>query len=577
MGAKKTIAVESVAEAYLTLLAERGIEYLFANGGTDFAPVNEGLAAIAAKGVSPRLKVVAVGHENAATAMAHGYYLVSGRPQMVMFHTSVGTANGINALADAARDHVPLIFTAGRNPITESGLVGSRDTGIHWAQEMFDQAGMVREFCKWDYELRNAEQLEAVIDRAIEIATSEPCGPVYLTLPREVMSAKLKEFTFEAKPRRAFGTTPGATPDQLARAAELLAGAKRPLVFARENARTAANAAALGAFLEQFAFPLVEYRAIGNSIATDSPLHLGFGPMPHLKDADAILSIETDVPWIPTVHGGPADDCKVIHLGVDPLFSRVPIRSFPCDAVVTGAPAAVLPQLTAAIGGRIGKAAIAERRKRLAAERERRDGELEKSLARARSLSPISPAWASHCIGRAMGEDAILVNEYSLILPHAVFKKPRAYIGTPTVGGLGWGVGAAIGAKLAAPDRLVIATLGDGAYMFGTPTAGHQAARTMGLPVLFIVFNNSMWEEVEGSSLRVFPDGYAARSNRMPVGNLGPIARYEHMMGIYGGYGECVEAPDALPGALERAIHAVTVEKRQALLNLIVGPRGAAP
>ncbi len=113
--------------------------------------------------------------------------------------------------------------------------------------------------------------------------------------------------------------------------------------------------------------------------------------------------------------------------------------------------------------------------------------------------------------------------------------------------------------------------------MFGNPTAGHQVAHTLGLPVLFIVFNNAMWEEVEGSALRVFPDGYAARSNRMPVADLGPVARYEHMMEIYGGYGECVETPEALPGALERAIRAVTVEKRQALLNLIVGPRGAAP
>jgi acetolactate synthase I/II/III large subunit len=138
-------------------------------------------------------------------------------------------------------------------------------------------------------------------------------------------------------------------------------------------------------------------------------------------------------------------------------------------------------------------------------------------------------------------------------------------------------VGAAIGAKLASPDKLVIATLGDGAYMFGNPTAGHQVARNLGTPVLFIVFNNSMWEEVEGAALRVFPDGHAARSNRMPVADLGLTARYEHMMTIYGGYGECVETPDALPAALERAIHAVRVEKRQALLNLIVGPRGGAP
>jgi acetolactate synthase-1/2/3 large subunit len=574
---EKTIAVDSVAEAYLTLLAERGIEYLFANGGTDFAPINEALAAIAEKGTTPRLKVMTVAHENVAAAMAHAYYLMTGRPQMVMFHVNVGTANGINALADAARDHVPMIFTAGRNPITETGFKGSRDTGIHWGQEMFDQNGMVRELCKWDYELRNGEQLEAVIDRAIEIATSEPCGPVYLSLPREVMSAKLERFTFEAQPRRAYGTSPGPTPEQIQRAADILASAERPLIFARENARVAANVPALAAFAEAFAIPVIEYRSLANSLPTDHPMLLGFDPGPHLKEADAVLVIETDVPWIPTVHGGPKDGAKVIHIGVDPLFSRIPIRSFPCDVAVTGAPRTVLPQLTAALKGRIGEPVLARRRQRVAEARERQRKEAAESLARARVQNPIQPAWAAHCISAAKDEDAILVNEYSLILRHASFPKARTYIGTPTAGGLGWGLGAALGAKLAAPDRLVIATLGDGAYMFGNPTAGHQLSRAQGLPVLFIVFNNSMWEEVEGAALRVFPDGRAARSNRMPVADLGPTARYEHIMAVYGGYGECVETAEALPAALERAIHAVKVEKRQALLNLIVGPRGGAP
>ena len=577
MGDKTTIAVETVAEAYLALLAERGIEYLFANGGTDFAPMNEALAAIAEKGTRPRLKVVTVAHENVAAAMAHGYYLMTGRPQMVMFHVNVGTANGINALADAARDHVPMIFTAGRNPITELGFKGSRDTGIHWGQEMFDQAGMVRELCKWDYELRNGEQLEAVIDRAIEIATSEPCGPVYLSLPREVMSAKMSSFTFTATPRRANNTVPGPTPDQIARAADILAKAERPLILARENARVAANVGALAEFAERFAIPIVEYRSLANSVPTDHPMLLGYDPGPHLKEADAILVIETDVPWIPTVHGNPSDDCKIIHIGVDPLFSRIPIRSFPCDVAVTGAPRFVLPQLAAAIGNRVGDATLDRRRAHMKDARERMRAGAESDLAKARAMTPIQPAWASYCIGQAKDDDTILINEYSLILRHAPFPKARTYFGTPTAGGLGWGIGAAIGAKLASPDKLVIATLGDGAYMFGNPTAGHQTARTLGLPILFIVFNNGMWEEVEGAALRVFPDGHAARSNRMPVADLGPTARYEHMMNIYGGYGECVETPEALPGALERAIHAVKIEQRQALLNLIVGPRGGAP
>jgi acetolactate synthase I/II/III large subunit len=113
--------------------------------------------------------------------------------------------------------------------------------------------------------------------------------------------------------------------------------------------------------------------------------------------------------------------------------------------------------------------------------------------------------------------------------------------------------------------------------MFGNPTAGHQVLRALDLAILFIVFNNAMWEEVEGAALRVFPSGHASRANNVPVAQLGPHPNYEHMMAVYGGYGEKVDRPDQLPAALQRALHAVRVEKRQALINLIIGRRGATP
>ncbi len=577
MSAKKTIAAESVAEAYLTLMAERGIEYLFANGGTDFAPMIEALAAINAKGTAPRLKVVSVGHENVATSMAMSYYLHTGRPQLVMFHVNVGTANGINALIDAARDRVPIIFTAGRTPITESGLKGSRDTGIHWQQEMFDQAGMVREFCKWDYELRNADQLEAVVDRAIEVATTEPCGPVYLTLPREVMAQALSGFTFTSPPRRGFGTMPGPTADQVERAAGYLAQAQRPVIIAQGAARLAASAPVIAEFAERYAMPVVEFRTNVNVLSTEHPMLAGFGPGALIKDADAILCLEADTPWIPTQHGNPPDDCKVIHLGVDPLYQRIPIRSFPCDVAVIGTPALALPLISKAMEGRVKRDVVEARRARIVAAKEATRPELRANVERASKETPINPVWAAHCISEAKGDDSIIVNEYTLILRYAQFKAARTCFGPPGAGGLGVGVGSAIGAKLANPDKTVIATLGDGSYMFGNPTAGHYTLSALGLPVLFIIFNNGMWEEVEGSALRVFPDGYAARANQVPVAQLGPNPHYEHLISVYGGYGERVDRPEQLPGALQRALHAVKVEKRQALINLIVGRRGAAP
>src|SRR3954464_11440562 len=200
---------ETAAEAWLGLLASRGVEYLFANGGTDFAPVAEAYAKGRALGW--RLpEVVVVPHENLGVAMAHGYAMITGRPQAMMVHVGVGTANAINGIINASRLNVPILFTAGRTPVTESGaLPAARNNYIHWAQEHFDQGGMLREFVKWDYELRHAEQVETVVDRALAIAQSEPQGPVYVTLPREILASPFSR-QFSNAPTMVAATAPAA-------------------------------------------------------------------------------------------------------------------------------------------------------------------------------------------------------------------------------------------------------------------------------------------------------------------------------------------------------------------------------
>src|ERR1044071_6533539 len=210
---RKQLAVESVAEAYLALLADRGIEYLFANAGTDFAPIVEAYAKAAHSGL-PAPKPLIATHENLAMSMAHGYAAASGKVPAVMVHVSVGTANALCGVFNAARENVPFLFTAGRSPLTEEGLAGARDTYIHWAQEMFDQAGMLREAVKWEYELRHGAQLETVIDRALTLATSSPEGPIYLSLPREVLAAPLPGFAYDSPARRVAASQP--PPDEAA-------------------------------------------------------------------------------------------------------------------------------------------------------------------------------------------------------------------------------------------------------------------------------------------------------------------------------------------------------------------------
>src|SRR5438477_3048549 len=221
---------ETAAEAWLGLLAARGVEYLFANGGTDFAPVVEAYA----KGQKLGWKlpqVVIVPHENMGVAMAHGYTMITGRPQAMMVHVGVGTANSMNGLINASRQNVPILFTAGRTPLTESGaLPASRNNYIHWAQEHFDQGGMLREFMKWDYELRHAEQVETVLDRALAIAKSEPQGPVYVTLPREILASSFSR-EFSSHSTIAPATPAAADAEALASAAKLLGNGQHPVIL----------------------------------------------------------------------------------------------------------------------------------------------------------------------------------------------------------------------------------------------------------------------------------------------------------------------------------------------------------
>src|SRR3954470_13877990 len=250
---------ETAADAWLTLLAARGVDYLFANGGTDFAPVVEAYA----KGQKLAWKlphIVIVPHENMGVAMAHGYTMITGRPQAMMVHVGVGTANAMNGLINASRQNVPILFSAGRTPITESGpLPAARNNYIHWAQEHFDQGGMLREFMKWDYELRHAEQVETVIDRALAIAKSEPQGPVYVTLPREVLASSFSA-NFSIKPTIAPASPPAADPATFEEAAKLLGEAHHPLLITANGGRTAEASQAIEQLAQNLAVPVVHYR-----------------------------------------------------------------------------------------------------------------------------------------------------------------------------------------------------------------------------------------------------------------------------------------------------------------------------
>jgi acetolactate synthase-1/2/3 large subunit len=563
----KRVSVESTAEAYLELLAARGVEYFFANAGTDFAPLIEAYAKRLADGHAlPR--PVTVPHEIPAVAMAHGYAMITGRPQVVMVHVIVGGANALGGIINAARANVPILMTAGRTPLTERDLPGARDLQIHWAQESFDQGAMFREWVKWDYELRNFSQLESVVDRALAIACTEPQGPVYLALPREVLTERQETFAYAESSRAGKPAPLMPDPASIEEAARLLASARQPLVIARAAGRDPGAVPALVAFAEAFGAPVVEHFHTYVNFPQDHALHAGFNAAVDLESADVIVALESDAPWFPRLQN-PSPDARIIHIGVDPLYARYPIRSFPCDIALGGQPRLTLRALAEAGARLADRAAVAERTARWGAESARRRAAAAEAARLVAADTPIDMTWVSRCIGDVLDETTLVVNEYDLQAAQTCFRRPGRYFASPASSGLGWGLGAALGAKLAAPDQTVICTVGDGAYMFGAPTAAHFVARASDLPVLFVVFNNRAWNAVKRSARAQAPEGWAARTGVMPLSDLDPAPDYELICRASGGHGERVEDPAALPGALRRALHAVRHERRQALLNVI--------
>jgi acetolactate synthase I/II/III large subunit len=558
-GQRPTIA----AEAFLRALADHGTDYFFVNPGTDFPPIVEAFSR--AKKTNAKVpKPILVPHENLAVGMAHGAYMMTGRPQAVMVHVNVGTANTINNLTNLSRDRVPLILAAGRTPITEKGTFGSRSRPIHWAQEMFDQAGMVRELVKWDYELRVPGQIGDVVARGVEVAMAHPRGPIYLVLPREPLAAALPEPVGPTKPRpQAAAAYPD--PRTIATLAEWIAAAERPLIIT--STLPAEAVPQLERLAERCAIPVVTHNPRSVCLPSSHSMHFGFEPGTLLTDADLVIALESDVPWIPHLQHPPGG-CRVAHVGEDPFYVRYPMRSFPSDLALQAGPAQALDALVRAVEPRLqmADARIAARRARLTERMRTRRAQLAKDST---AGTTISPEYLSRVIGETVGKDAIIINEYPLRPDHCAREKPSTFFALGPAGGLGWGFGAALGAKLAAPDKFVVATLGDGSYMFANPMVGHWVSAVQNLPILTIVFNNSRYGAVRRATLSMFKDGVAGENDGRTLADLDPSPPFEEMARAQGAHAERVEKPADLPEALSRAHNAVINEKRQAMLNVI--------
>lgn len=285
-----------------------------------------------------------------------------------------------------------------------------------------------------------------------------------------------------------------------------------------------------------------------------------------------MVILDALAPWWPDVHKAPR--CRtVINLGPDRIFSRVPVRNFRSDIALAGENADTIPALITAMADLPrDEEAIAARRTRLAAASA--DGR--QALARAAHADVargITKSFVSACLGEALeGHTSSVFSELGTKLSALSRREPRSWFQEPHSGGLGWSFPCALGAKLAEPDRVCVATMGDGSYMFANPTICHQIAEALDLAIFVIVLNNEEWGAVRASVAGLYPDGFAAKANEMPLTALKPTPAFTKTAEASRAWARRIIEPSDLPAAIAEALRVVTEEGRQALLDVAVLP-----
>ena len=454
-------AVHSTAHYLLQALNETGIEYLFCNFGTDHAPLIEELARFEGNGMRTP-KVILCPHENVAMHMAGGYAQMTGRGQAVLVHVDAGTANAALGMHNLFRNRIPVLLMAGSAPFTSFGeLEGSRDTYVHFIQQPFDQGSLVRPYVKWEYTLPSGITSKEVLRRAHTIMHSEPAGPVYLMLPREILTGTWDEQSVRSFPADRYGPLPasGADPEVVDQLATRLLAATNPILitgYAGRDVVASEVIEKLSAFAGIRVIDFLTFTNIGRSFP-----HFGGFQTDNLSGVDLGLLVDVDVPWIPiATRDNPSTFWAQID--VDVLKSASPMWSFPANLRIQGRSSRVLTQLLEALQ-KLAKpefvAAAARRVERLTAEQSKRVQQTAALAADKGQMGQINPHYVCAEIGKAIGPDDIVVNEAVTrqSIPNLQIARPRpGTMISNAGGGLGASGGTALGVKLALPDRCVI-------------------------------------------------------------------------------------------------------------------------
>jgi acetolactate synthase-1/2/3 large subunit len=515
-GEPALVSSATVAEQILSVLAARGVRHVFLNPGTDTAPFQEAASSLADRGL-PCPRFIPCAHESVALSAAHGYWQVTREPQCVMVHVDVGTQNLGAMLHDAMRDRAGVVLIAGKAPYDVDGRApGGRDTYIHWLQDVPDQAGIARGYVKWWQEIVRPDAAALTVARALQVAASSPAGPTYLMVAREV----LMERPAPAPAHFRLPVPSGAAmaEDTLDQVVSLLAGARRPVLVTSRVGRQPEAVQPLTRLVELLGMQVIgQPEAVNLDWSHPCYLRADAPAATALAEADLVVILEADVPWIPK-YSQPSPNATVVHIDPDPVKVTMPLWSFPADVAVQADGTTALRQLVRAIEQRAGT--DPELAGRWAARRAIAGGDGRREEPRQAQGNPGAPTAADVAI--ALNE---VLSEHDVVVEEAVTnagaiaralerRQPGTFFraGGP---GLGFGVGGSVGIKLAVgAARQVVTVVGDGSFLFSVPVAGLTLSAEAGAPVVVVVLNNGCYRASQLPVFDLFPSGSSSRQGQ---------------------------------------------------------------
>jgi len=565
----------TASTAFLEALWEAGVSYVFANLGSDHPPIIESLAEAKASGRTLP-KLITCPTEMVALSAAQGFAQASGRAQAVIVHVECGTQSLAGAVHNAANGRAPVLIFAGMSPFTQEGeMRGTRNEYIHWIQDIFDQRGLVRGYMRYENEIRTGRNVKQVVFRAMQFANSDPKGPVYLTAAREVMEEEVSPVTLpleEWKP-----ISPCAIPPvDVAALVEDLLNASYPLVVTSYLGRNTRAVDELVRLCRRLAIGVLESVPKCVNFPVDDPLYLGnLWSEPYqnaaLEKADLVLTLDSDVPWIP-LYNKPAKGAKVYQIDVDPLKERRPLWYIPSQRAFRADMAIALQQINEYLSrATIDERVVEKRREHYNQMNQARQAELREQEQSSGDV--ITPEYLTARVRHHTDRNTVFliegVTNNRAIFDHLFASQPASVL-TSGGGSLGWNGGAAVGVKMALPSKAVVCLTGDGAYMFSVPSSVHWMSQRYRAPFLQVVYNNRGWAAPRFATLSVHPNGYASRTEDIGA-CFDPPPDYAGIAAAAGGaFAQIVRHPSQLDPALANAMKILRTEQRSVVLDVWV-------